>query len=738
MRLTKAYIVSKKGNTYRVRIPVLHGIEGSSNCTPEDELPYATVCSLKGANNIYSKGDIVYVDFEENDYAKPVIMGSLILTDKSKTFIEIDVDKLGVKEEASLPKNTSIGNVTSQEISSLQGVTSNIQLQFNNILNCNSTYSAIYKNQDFDAKTKWVLEDNGLIVTSHFQDVEDDSDIDTYEYVQATKKTGDKSWELPSGTVVKQSDAYDRDKLFRLNWQGVNVVKNDTVKMSYGLYARNYWDIESKKVNNEDLAQPEYTWRPTIQSYINKEDKAMCEMVAEDENKKKINTGYYPYSLQLNPDGGDVYAGRAGVVSIIDHHDEDWHEGANDKEKQGLRIGDIFLFVDSDSKLKQQVVSTGVTKNVGSGEGGGGSNFFVYNQCYHSDDGNTWVALLYEGQTGYTGFNEFTLSGTIYRISLDGTKIYYSDKTVETTYINDEVIINGNKFSKYSFIDATGNTHYIAHRAFVTPYLPYYNANIANKRQVAIEGLYEKYKDGSTYDLERMYSGFIEANLSVILTVVNESTFTNNQFTYLGVNYSISVNSSLNGTVTGGGNTYTVTNGKFVLKGSSDFANTTFEIIYNAGSTTAGKIKHYLSRTPLTATAKVQLSTVIDMQKVNGTTGDQSIITMLDLSTEQGINWNNLSFHFMVPVVIHLPNVTETSTDIKDLIVIDTGNGGNYISVTDLSSDNVIQMYKAQLTDDNGMPAKINVNFSYIGVDATGITESTITPIDNDSVKEHL
>lgn len=738
MRLTKAYIVSKQGNTYRVRIPVFHGIEGSSNCTPEDELPFATVCSLKGTSNIYSKGDIVYVDFEENDYSKPVIMGSLILIDKSKTFIEIDVDRLSVKEGATLPKNTSIGDVTSQEISSLQGVSSNIQLQFNNILNCNSTYSAIYKNQDFDAKTKWVLEDNGLIVTSHFQDVEDDSDIDTYEYVQATKKTGDKSWELPSGTVVKQSDAYDKDKLFRLNWQGVNVVKNDTVKMSYGLYARNYWDIEAKQFNSENLAQPEYTWRPTIQSYINKEEKAMCEMVAEDENKKKINTGYYPYSLQLNPDGGDVYLGRAGVVSVIDHHDEDWHEGATDKEKQGLRIGDIFLFVDSDNKLKQQVVSTGVTKNVGSGEGGGGSNFFVYNQCYHSADGNTWTALLYEGQTGYTGFNEFTLSGTIYRISLDGTKIYYNDKTVETTYIDEEVKINDDKYSKYSFIDATGNIHYIAHRAFVTPYLPYYNANIANKRQVAIEGLYEKYKDGNTYDLDRMYSGFIEINLSLVLTTLNISSFTNNQFTYLGVTYTISVDSSLNGTLTGGGNTYTITDGAFVLQGSSDFAPTAFVITYDSGSTTAGSIKHYLSRTPLTATSKVQLSTLINIQKASEVSADQSVITLVDLSTEQGMGWNNLSFHFLVPVVIHLPNVTETSTDIKDLIVIDTGNAGNYISVTDLSSDNVIQMYKAQLTDDEGMPARINVNFSYIGVDATGITESTITPIDDDSVKEYL
>ena len=335
MKLTKAYIVEKKDNTYKVRIPIYHGIEGSSNATTDDELPYATVATIKGAANIYTAGDIVYVDFEENDLSKPVIIGGLLLDKKTNSTLDIDFDSINVKTRAILPATTTIGNVTATELGTLKGISKNIQKQFNDILNYSSTYDATYITNQFDDNAKWILEDNGLIVQSNFLDENTEQQIDSLAYIQATKKTGSKTFVIDEETTLYQSDGYDKDYRLRLNWQGVNVIKNDAVKMSMGLYARNYWNLEGNVIGVDaqgnkilgNLAQPEYTWRPTIQSYTNRRDLSQAEINANTYNEKKINTGYFPYSMQLNPDGGDVLIGRGGLVTVVDHQDDAWVEG---------------------------------------------------------------------------------------------------------------------------------------------------------------------------------------------------------------------------------------------------------------------------------------------------------------------------------------------------------------------------------------------------------------------------
>ena len=937
MKLTKAYIVEKKDNTYKVRIPIYHGIEGSSNATTDDELPYATVATIKGAANIYTAGDIVYVDFEENDLSKPVIIGGLLLDKKTNSTLDIDFDSINVKTRAILPATTTIGNVTSTELGTLKGISKNIQKQFNDILNCSSTYDATYITNQFDDNAKWILEDNGLIVQSNFLDENTEQQIDTFNHILATHQTANKTFTLTDGSILYQSDGYDKDYRLRLNWQGVNVIKNDAVKMSMGLYARNYWNLEKGnkldsvlpqgyiqldaikldgecyfvtdyftklntkveicfdkasavnkwlfgsrtasgakdtfglyinssnalwfqmsgstpgiistgsllntsvtaivdrnymiingvQINNssfninqhtesttplcigtmsdsnqydarrfigeirsfiiyEDdvivrhyvpcknenltvglyevkqgrfivpqgagnvsagtssignyLAQPEYTWRPTIQSYTNRSDLAQATINANTHNEKKINTGYFPYSMQLNPDGGDVLIGRGGLVSIIDHHDDAWQEGVNPGEKQGLQIGKVFIFADDKNSLKQQDIATGITKPIGSSNASGGAagaNFFVL--------ADNWVNT--SGSFVQTLTNSFTFNGIIYRISLDGSKLYYKDGTeevsIETTYV-EEVNYNSGVYKYFTF-EINGNTYQLYHRGYVSPYV-----DINKSRQVAIEGLFKQYahvdeQENITYDLERVYSGFVELSVELTLGMAANVAFSSNSFsvTHNGVTtkYTISVNTNGDGTLTiSTGGSVSIVGYAFELT-TPDGVRTTYKITYNSGSTTAGIITQFIARMPITASEKIQLGSLATMSSVNtvsnsGASKKTYVPVWLDLQATMGLGWENIYYNFILEIT---PNIVNPSDiNFQDVITLDITNKGNYISTFDLSTDNVINFTKGNLVMANKQLATVNVSAHYIGVDVSGVYQSTITPIDNPDYTETI
>lgn len=741
MKLTKAYIVEKKDNTYKVRIPIYHGIEGSSNATTDDELPYATVATIKGAANIYTAGDIVYVDFEENDLSKPVIIGGLLLDKKTNSTLDIDFDSINVKTRAILPATTTIGNVTATELGTLKGISKNIQKQFNDILNCSSTYDATYITNQFDDNAKWILEDNGLIVHSNFLDENTEQQIDSLAYIQATKKTGSKTFVINEETTLYQSDGYDKDYRLRLNWQGVNVIKNDAVKMSMGLYARNYWDLsKGKTVSGQILAQPEYTWRPTIQSYTNRRELAQATINANTQNEKKINTGYFPYSMQLNPDGGDVLIGRGGLVSIIDHHDDAWQEGVNPGEKQGLQIGKVFIFADDKNSLKQQDIVTGITKPIGSSNASGGAagaNFFVL--------ADNWVNT--SGSFVQTLTNSFTFNGIIYRISLDGSKLYYKDGTeevsIETIYVG-EVNYNSGVYKYFTF-EINGNTYKLYHRGYVSPYV-----DINKSRQVAIEGLFKQYahvdeQENITYDLERVYSGFIELSVELTLGMAANVSFSSNSFsvTHNGVTtkYTISVNTNGDGTLTiSTGGSVSIVGYAFELT-TPDGVRTTYKITYNSGSTTAGIITQFIARMPITASEKIQLGSLATMSSVNtvsnsGASKKTYVPVWLDLQATMGLGWENIYYNFILEITPTIVNPSDSN--FQDVITLDITNKGNYISTFDLSTDNVINFTKGNLVMSNKQLATVNVSAHYIGVDVSGVYQSTITPIDNPDYTETI
>ena len=76
--ITRA-IVDTVINKYnvRIRIPKKHKIETANGATPSNQLPVATICYQPGYPLAYNKGDIVYIEYENEDYSKPVILGKL-------------------------------------------------------------------------------------------------------------------------------------------------------------------------------------------------------------------------------------------------------------------------------------------------------------------------------------------------------------------------------------------------------------------------------------------------------------------------------------------------------------------------------------------------------------------------------------------------------------------------------------------------------------------------------------
>ena len=120
----KAIIESIESNGYqaKIRIPFFDKIAGTLGSTPNYSLYVADICSQPGINPVYNVGDIVFIDFENNDNSLPVILGILYRED-SKSSCNIETESLKVEVFSSLPENTSIGEVRSDNIKSLIGIT---------------------------------------------------------------------------------------------------------------------------------------------------------------------------------------------------------------------------------------------------------------------------------------------------------------------------------------------------------------------------------------------------------------------------------------------------------------------------------------------------------------------------------------------------------------------------------------------------------------------------------------
>lgn len=114
---------------YRVRIPILNKIAQAVGATPIDELAIATLAVPPGVSPKFRSGNVVFVEFEEGDTSKPVICGALFNTLDSQTVSDAKFDSLTVNVNTVLPRDTYIGDVTDDNISFLEGLSTNVQYE---------------------------------------------------------------------------------------------------------------------------------------------------------------------------------------------------------------------------------------------------------------------------------------------------------------------------------------------------------------------------------------------------------------------------------------------------------------------------------------------------------------------------------------------------------------------------------------------------------------------------------
>lgn len=114
---------------YRVRIPVLNKIAAAIGATPVEELSIATIAIPPGVSPKFRSGDIVFVEFEEGDTSKPVIVGSLFNTLDSQIVSDAKFDSLSVNVNTTLKRETQIGEVTANNIANIEGLNTNVQYE---------------------------------------------------------------------------------------------------------------------------------------------------------------------------------------------------------------------------------------------------------------------------------------------------------------------------------------------------------------------------------------------------------------------------------------------------------------------------------------------------------------------------------------------------------------------------------------------------------------------------------
>lgn len=138
--LVKGIIDKKVDNyTYKVRIPFLDKIESDSNPTLSEDLSEAPMCTIAGVHSVYESGDVVYIDFENDDLSDPVILGKLDREADLGSYNNIETATLQADITANLPEQTYIGSVQPNEIVALKGIHNNIQQQLDAISSSTSS-----------------------------------------------------------------------------------------------------------------------------------------------------------------------------------------------------------------------------------------------------------------------------------------------------------------------------------------------------------------------------------------------------------------------------------------------------------------------------------------------------------------------------------------------------------------------------------------------------------------------
>lgn len=127
----------------RIRIPILDRLSYSPMSSDTQDLNIATICSLPNCYMNVQVGDVVFIGFEDNTYYKAVILGHLSRDAMSDTYSDVTFGNVIAKSTATLPHETSIGEVTSFELSCLTGIKDNLQKQIDSLTEKIDTLSGL-------------------------------------------------------------------------------------------------------------------------------------------------------------------------------------------------------------------------------------------------------------------------------------------------------------------------------------------------------------------------------------------------------------------------------------------------------------------------------------------------------------------------------------------------------------------------------------------------------------------
>jgi hypothetical protein len=133
----------------KIRVPLLDRDKSSSIHTSDSDLDTATICSLPNCRLNLQVGDIVFVATEKTyPVSQPVILGVLFRENATSSMCDLVLGELFVENNCTLPKGTTIGEISYSETRMLSGATDNIQAQINALVDRISVLEGYHKSTD--------------------------------------------------------------------------------------------------------------------------------------------------------------------------------------------------------------------------------------------------------------------------------------------------------------------------------------------------------------------------------------------------------------------------------------------------------------------------------------------------------------------------------------------------------------------------------------------------------------
>lgn len=301
-------IIEKLIDNYsvKVRVPKYHKIATDVNGIKTENLADSIICSQPGMQVTYSVGDVVLVDFENNELSKPVVLGLLYKANGSNAILEIPEikDKLTLLDDQ-LNKLNSSGMYTHIRYSNDNGKTFTSLFEYTNVLDTVNEKGKVLTASYISANTQsttvyWsIINKDNVNITHSFK-------IETKVYTKEDKSDmfiSDKAlFEIPINYRHKEH-LYIDFEILNTNDLSDCYVSLTTDKDELGC---TYGDYIGVCVDNKAIAPSnitEYTWTslmPRTKKLVSEMNSGLESRVAKNEhtlygyskpNKNSISDG---------------------------------------------------------------------------------------------------------------------------------------------------------------------------------------------------------------------------------------------------------------------------------------------------------------------------------------------------------------------------------------------------------------------------------------------------------------